>query len=190
MPSSKSLHVLNTSTPFVLTLFDLTRLELMEFHSYVFSKEVDITEADVVVKIWSPILERLFRRTVLRTKWCVRIHLFGPKYACYNKLLWGESMGNSGDVSNSPGFKFDLRVIKDTLLMKKKEADKANCEISRIDPGLVKITSDGTKLLIQSKTVLDKLLEEDPEKAKEISVPVPQLVVRLALALKIRKLVP
>ncbi|ORE05196.1 hypothetical protein BCV72DRAFT_243024 [Rhizopus microsporus var. microsporus] len=100
---------------------------------------------------------RLFRRTVLRIK-------------------WGESIGNSGNVSDSPGFKIDLRVVKDTLLVRKKKADKANCEISRIDPDLVKITSDGTKLLIGSKTVLNKLLEEDPEKAKEFSVLVPQLV--------------
>lgn len=44
----------------------------MEFHSYVFHKDVVITENDVVVKIWAPILERLFRRTDLRTKWYVK----------------------------------------------------------------------------------------------------------------------
>ncbi|KAI7890048.1 uncharacterized protein EV154DRAFT_422841, partial [Mucor mucedo] len=69
----------------------------------------------------------------------------------------------------------DLRVVKDTLSRRKKEADKANCEISRIDPGLVKITSDRTKLLVESKAVLDKIAKEDPRRAKDILVPALQL---------------
>ncbi|CAO3684243.1 unnamed protein product [Rhizopus stolonifer] len=114
----------------------------MLFHSYVFSKEVDITEADIVVKVWSPILERLFRKMGLRTKWYVRIQPFVPRCTYYNKLLKCESAADTGDVSDSLGFKVDLRVMKDTLLRRKKEADKENCKISRIGLGLVKITSD------------------------------------------------
>ncbi|KAI7894341.1 uncharacterized protein EV154DRAFT_415464, partial [Mucor mucedo] len=83
--------------------------------------------------------------------------------------------GDSGDSSDNLGFKVDLRVVKDTLSRRKKEADKANCEISRIDPGLVKITSDRTKLLVESKAVLDKIAKEDPRRAKDISVPALQL---------------
>ncbi|CAO3690200.1 unnamed protein product [Rhizopus stolonifer] len=56
-------------------------LELLEFHSYVFEKDADITENDIALKIWSPILERLFRRTTLRTK-------------------WGKSVGDSNGVVN------------------------------------------------------------------------------------------
>lgn len=85
-------------------------------------------------------------------------------------------MGDSGDSSDNLSFKVDLRVVKDTPSRRKKEADKANCGISRIDPGLVKITNDRTKLLLESKAVLDRIFEEDPGRAKEISVPALQLV--------------
>jgi hypothetical protein len=53
----------------------------MEFHSYVFDKTIDVTESDVVVKMWSPLIERLFRRVALRTK-------------------WGDTMGESADMEN------------------------------------------------------------------------------------------
>ncbi|KAI8379843.1 hypothetical protein EDC96DRAFT_570655 [Choanephora cucurbitarum] len=41
----------------------------MEFHSYLFEKTIDCTEADVVIKMWLPLIEKLFRREGLRTKW-------------------------------------------------------------------------------------------------------------------------
>ncbi|KAG1053715.1 hypothetical protein G6F43_004233 [Rhizopus delemar] len=127
-------------------------LELMGFHNYVFHKDVVITENDVV-KIWAPILERLFRRTDLRTKW------------------YGRIVGDSANITDSAGFKVDLRVLKDSLLRRRKEADKANCEIAKFDPSLIKITSDRTKLLIEPKAVLDKLVGENPEKANDITIP-------------------
>lgn len=102
--------------------------------------------------------------------------MFSPKYTCYNKLFRGESVGDSGDVSDYSGFKIDSRVVKDILLRKRKEADKANCEVARINPGIIKITSDRTKLLIESKVVLDKLANGDPKRAKDICVPALQLV--------------
>ncbi|RCH79269.1 hypothetical protein CU098_000311, partial [Rhizopus stolonifer] len=133
-------------------------LELMEFHSYVFEKTIDITESDVVVKMWSPLIERLFRRVELRTK-------------------WGDTMGESADIENrTTGLKVDLRFLKDTLSRRRKEADKANCEVSKLGAGHIKITSDRTKLLIESKVILDHLIKEEPEKVKEIAVPALQLI--------------
>ncbi|CAO3698699.1 unnamed protein product [Rhizopus stolonifer] len=128
----------------------------LEFHSYVFDKDVDTTENDVAVKMWSPILERLFRRTTLRTK-------------------WGESVGDSDDATSSSGFKVDLRVLKDTLSRRRKEADKANVEIAKGNASLIKVTSDRTKLHIESKVVLDKLIREVPEKDKNVCIPSLQL---------------
>lgn len=142
----------------------------MGFHNYVFHKDVVITENDVV-KIWAPILERLFRRTDLRTKWYVIIYLFDAEPICYNKLFRGEIVGDSVNITDSAGFKVDLRALKDFLLRIKKEADKANCEVAKFDPSLIKITSDRTKLLIESKAVLDKLVGENPEKANDITIP-------------------
>ncbi|EIE76421.1 hypothetical protein RO3G_01125 [Rhizopus delemar RA 99-880] len=133
-----------------------TPSKLMGFHNYVFHKDVAITENDVV-KIWAPILERLFRRTDLRTK-------------------WGEIVGDSVNITDSAGFKVDLRALKDYLLRIKKEADKANCEVAKFDPSLIKITSDRTKLLIEPKAVLDKLVGENPEKANDITIPGLQII--------------
>jgi hypothetical protein len=56
-------------------------LELIEFYSYVFDKTIDVTESDVVVKMWSPLIERLLRRIAFRTK-------------------WGDAMGESADMEN------------------------------------------------------------------------------------------
>ncbi|PHZ11747.1 uncharacterized protein RHIMIDRAFT_244215 [Rhizopus microsporus ATCC 52813] len=113
----------------------------------IFDKDVDKTEKDVVVKIWSPILKRLFRRTNLRTK-------------------WGESVGDSHDAISSAGFKVDLRVAKGTMSRRRREADKANVEIARLNPSMIKITNDRTKLHIEFKTVLDKLIKEVPQKVR------------------------
>lgn len=85
-------------------------------------------------------------------------------------------MGDSGDISDSLGFKVDLRIVKNTLSRKKKKTDNANCEVSRINLGLVKTTKDRTKLFIESKIVLDKIVKEDPGRAKEISVPALQFI--------------
>ncbi|CAO3698697.1 unnamed protein product [Rhizopus stolonifer] len=137
-------------------ILEYDNLELLEFHSYVFDKDVDTTENDVAVKMWSPILERLFRRTTLRTK-------------------WGESVGDSDDATSSSGFKVDLRVLKDTLSRRRKEADKANVEIAKGNASLIKVTSDRTKLHIESKVVLDKLIREVPEKDKNVCIPSLQL---------------
>lgn len=64
----------------------------------------------------------------------------------------------------------DLRVVKDTMSRRRKEADKANVEIVRFNPSMIKI-NDRTKLLIESKTTLDKLIKEVPYIAQSIAIP-------------------
>ncbi|RCH78265.1 hypothetical protein CU098_004268, partial [Rhizopus stolonifer] len=94
-------------------------LELMEFRSYVFDKTIDVTESDVVVKMWKK---------------------------------WGDTMEESADMENrTTGLKVDLRFLKDTLSRKRKEADKANCEVPKMGAGHIKIANDKTKPLIKSK---------------------------------------
>jgi hypothetical protein len=61
-------------------------------------------------------------------------------------------MGESADVDNtSTRLKADL---KDTLPRRRKEDEKASFLISKIGPGHIKITSDRTKLLIESKGII------------------------------------
>lgn len=114
---------------------------------------------------------RLFRRTNLRTKWYVIIYLFDTEFICYNKVFRGKSVVDSHNASGDSGFKVDLRVVKDTMSRRRKEADKANVEIVRFNPSMIKITNDRTKLLIESKTTLDKLIKEVPYIAQSISIP-------------------
>ena len=91
-------------------------------------------------------------------------------------------MGDSCDVTNSPGFKVDLRIVKDTLARRKKEADKGNVELARKDCSLSKTCSDRTKLLIESKCVLDRLIDENSHlDVKDIKVPALQLSGKLLL---------
>ncbi|KAL4213138.1 hypothetical protein AB4K20DRAFT_1864668 [Rhizopus microsporus] len=88
-----------------------------------------------------------------------------------NEVNQGESAGDSQDASDSPGFEVDLRVVKDTMSRRRKEADKAKVEIARFNPSMIKITNDRTKLLIESKTTLVKLIKEVPEKNKDYCYP-------------------
>ncbi|KAI9275755.1 hypothetical protein BDA99DRAFT_418918, partial [Phascolomyces articulosus] len=104
----------------------------------------------------SPILEKLFRNIILRCK-------------------WGESVGDSSGIIDSPGFKVDLRFIKDTVSHRKKEADKGNVELARSDCSSSKTYSDKTKLLIELKCVLDRLVKEETVVAKSIIIPALQL---------------
>ncbi|RCH97531.1 hypothetical protein CU097_015104, partial [Rhizopus azygosporus] len=54
---------------------------------------------------------------------------------------------------------------------RRKEADNANVEIARFNPSMIKITNDRTKLLIESKTLLDKLIKEVPYISQSIAIP-------------------
>ncbi|KAG1470744.1 hypothetical protein G6F56_002505 [Rhizopus delemar] len=90
---------------------------------------------------------------------------------------WGDTVRELADIENrTTGLKVDLRFLKDTLSRRSTEADKANCEVSKVGAGHIKITSDRTKLLIESKVILDHLIKEEPEKVKEIAVPALQLI--------------
>ena len=131
----------------------------MEFHSYLFEKTIDCTEADVVVKMWSPLIEKLFRRDGLRTK-------------------WAESMGEDA-ADKATGIKVDLRLVKDTLARRKKEASKANVEVAKFGARPMKITGDSSKLFVESKIVIDNLAKEEHKKINRIIVPSLQIVGKL-----------
>lgn len=51
---------------------------------------------------------------------------------------------------------------------RRKETNKTNMEIARINPSLIKIITDRTTLHIESKTILDKLIKEIPERARHL----------------------
>ncbi|CEJ02322.1 hypothetical protein RMCBS344292_16329 [Rhizopus microsporus] len=133
-------------------------LEILEYHGYVFDKDIDITEADLTVKMWGCFLEKLFRQTALRCKWC-------------------EFAGDSSEATDSPSFKADLKVVRDTLLRRNKEAGAGNMEIARMGASVIKACSDKTKLLIESKCVLDHLVRASPHWAMDVAVPALQIIV-------------
>ncbi|ORE10263.1 hypothetical protein BCV72DRAFT_192695, partial [Rhizopus microsporus var. microsporus] len=85
------------------------------------------------------LFEKLFRQTTL-------------------KCRWGESVDDSSEAMDSLGFKVDLRVVKDILSRRNKEAGMANVEMAKMGASIVKTCSDKSKLLIESKCVLDRLV--------------------------------
>ncbi|OBZ80833.1 hypothetical protein A0J61_11118 [Choanephora cucurbitarum] len=106
--------------------------------------------------MWSPLIEKLFRRDGLRTK-------------------WGESMGED-TADKATGIKVDLRLVKDTLARRKKEASKANVEVAKFGASPMKITGDSSKLFVESKIVIDNLAKEEHKKINRIIVPSLQIV--------------
>ncbi|KAG1165142.1 hypothetical protein G6F46_012340 [Rhizopus delemar] len=125
------------------TLFDFyyEYLKTLEFKKYIFRKDIDITETDMVVKVWGPLIE-----SIMRDKGDIR-------------LKWGDTIGNSGTLTKS-GFKMDLRVVRDVIskINKRKEENTANAETAKLDASIGKIDNDRCKLLLESKCVLDRLI--------------------------------
>ncbi|KAG1530327.1 hypothetical protein G6F51_013875 [Rhizopus arrhizus] len=78
------------------------------------------------------------------------------------RLKWGESVGDSSGVSESRGFKVDVRAVYDRFSARKnlKGVNTANVEMARADASIGKITSDRTKLFIGNKCVIDRLVFE------------------------------
>lgn len=74
----------------------------------------------------------------------------------------GKSVGDSSGVSESRGFEVDVRAVCGRFSARRnlKEVDTANVEIARADASIGKITSDRTKLFIENKCVVDRLLFE------------------------------
>ncbi|CEJ04039.1 hypothetical protein RMCBS344292_18009 [Rhizopus microsporus] len=123
-------------------------LKILQFKKKVFRKDLDITEGDFAVKVWGPILE-----STMRDEEEIR-------------LKWGDSVGDSSGVSESIGFKVDVRAVYDRFSARKnlKEVDTANVEMARADASIGKITSDRTKLFIENKCVIDRLVFEGVNK--------------------------
>ncbi|CEG80753.1 hypothetical protein RMATCC62417_15049 [Rhizopus microsporus] len=146
-------------------------LEVLEYHEYLFDKDIDVTETDLTVKMWGGLFEKLFRQTKLRCK-------------------WDGSVGDSSRAAGSSGFKVDLRVIKDTLSRRSKEADAANMETARMGASIAKTSSDKVKLFIESKCVLDRLARENPERTGQIAVPALQIVGNKVILFPLRLAAP
>lgn len=66
-------------------------------------------------------------------------------------------------------------MLKDTVSRVRKEADKANMELARLDAPLSKTASDITKLLTESKCVLDQSVRENSHATEPIAIPALQL---------------
>ncbi|KAG2224394.1 hypothetical protein INT45_002933 [Circinella minor] len=128
-------------------------LGVLEYHQYMFLDYTDITDLDFGVKLWGPMLEKLFRNTNLRCK-------------------WGESVADSTGVTESRGFTVDIRDVRDTLSRRRKEADQANVELGRKNLTISKASSDRIKLLIESKCVMDRLAKKIKHfKHHDIAIP-------------------
>ncbi|KAI8379847.1 hypothetical protein EDC96DRAFT_434395 [Choanephora cucurbitarum] len=84
-------------------------------------------------------------------------------------------MGEDAE-DKSTGIKVDLRLVKDTISRRKKEASKANVEVAKFGASPAKITTDSSKLFIESKIVIDNLAKEEPKKANRTIVPSLQIV--------------
>ncbi|KAI8356667.1 hypothetical protein BD560DRAFT_335490 [Blakeslea trispora] len=65
---------------------------------------------------------------------------------------------DAGDKAT--GIKVDLRLVKDTLARRKKEASKANVEVAKFGASFTKITGDSSKLEIISKSLTLKFIIE------------------------------
>ncbi|KAI9276981.1 hypothetical protein BDA99DRAFT_532069 [Phascolomyces articulosus] len=133
--------------------------ETLEYHQYVFDRQLDFTENDIAITVWGPMLEKLFRNTSLR----------------YEE----KTVRDSSDIIDSPGFKVDLRIIKDTLSRRNKEMDKVNVEFTRRNCSFSKACSDRIKMLIESKCVLNGVITGNPYlKSKSFFAPALQIVGR------------
>ncbi|KAI9480381.1 MAG: hypothetical protein EXX96DRAFT_521406 [Benjaminiella poitrasii] len=93
------------------------------------------------------------------------------------RLKWGERIGDSSGVSESRGFKVDVRAVYDRFSARKslKEVDTANVEMARTDASIGKITSDRTKLFIENKCVIDRSVLEGMDKEDAV-VPCLQII--------------
>lgn len=78
-------------------------------------------------------------------------------------LKWGDSVGDSSGVTESHGFKVDVRALHDNFAARKnrQKSDTGNAEIKRMDASVGKAFSDKAKLLIESKCIVDRLLFEN-----------------------------
>ncbi|KAI7892661.1 uncharacterized protein EV154DRAFT_402736, partial [Mucor mucedo] len=68
--------------------------------------------------------------------------------------------------------------LKSTLYRKNKETDLSNCEIAKMGSGQIKLTTDRTKLFIESKITLDNIVKDSTVKAKDLMIPAHQFIGR------------
>ncbi|CAO3665571.1 unnamed protein product [Rhizopus stolonifer] len=120
-------------------------LLLYKHHGYMFNENIDISEWDFLIKLWGPVLEKLFIGTGLRLK-------------------WGDTLLTMKDVSNDNRFKVDLRVINDKTVQRyNEESEVTIAEASKSDPGLLKFMSDRCKLLSENKVIIDNFRHDSDD---------------------------
>lgn len=131
--------VLNDEETFLVFLVQHV-LKLYKKSSYLFQKEIDCSEWDFVLKIWSPIVEELFNDTNLRSK-------------------WGDTVYKLGNEDGTADLKIDLRILFDKTIQRfNVEHDISSGEFSKYDPGHLKYQSDRCKLMIEGKTIINNLV--------------------------------
>lgn len=72
-------------------------LKLYKKSSYLFEEDIDCSEWDFVIKLWSPLIEELFINTDLRTK-------------------WGDTVCKLTHEDGTTDSKIDLRVLFDKMI--------------------------------------------------------------------------
>lgn len=109
--------------------------EFIAHNQYMFDKSIEKNEQDFIVKFWGPLLEKLVQNTGLR-------------------LRWGES-----SCSMLPSrLRADVRVIYDRKEgQQHQEHDMMQMEASRMHPPKQKFDFDHTKLLVETKDIIDSL---------------------------------
>lgn len=110
----------------------------IKFEPGLFSDAVDLSEWDYIVKFWGQITQRLFYFSGLRFKW-------GDTHLTLHDTI--------GDVV----LKADLRTLHDNIKQRYNvESEAGVAEAAEKNPGAVKFKSNRSKVLIESKAVIDR----------------------------------
>ncbi|KAG2204533.1 hypothetical protein INT47_012592, partial [Mucor saturninus] len=104
--------------------------EFLVHNQYMFDKNIEKNEQDCIVKFWGPLMEKLIQKTGLR-------------------LNWSES--SCSVIPNH--LRADVGVIYDN------QEDNQQIEARRISPSRQKFDFDHTKLLVETKDIIDSLID-------------------------------
>lgn len=105
-----------------------------------FSDTIDSSEWDYIVKFWGPITQRLFYFSGLRLK-------------------WGDTHLTLHDTIGYIVLKVDLRIIHDSMKQRcNVENEVGVAEAAEENPGKLKFNSDHSKVLIESKAMVDRFV--------------------------------
>ncbi|GAA5797442.1 hypothetical protein HPULCUR_002826 [Helicostylum pulchrum] len=109
------------------------------------------TEMDYLAKVWMEIFELLFAKENVQIKW-------GESTS---QQTTNAKLSNNGNTANTIGLKVDARII--TKSPSSDPADLLNLEASKDSNDSSKILSDNLKLAIESKVIVDHIVDFLPE---------------------------